>query len=43
MAAPGFRGGGGALEVSDLLIAAIPHGDPRPGKGGGDELTCGAG
>ena len=29
--------------MSDFLIAAIPHGDPRPGKGGGDELTCGAG
>ena len=27
-------GGGGAIEVSDLVVAAIPVGDPRPGKGG---------
>ena len=25
----------GTVEVSDLVIAAIPVGDPRPGKGGG--------
>ena len=37
------RRGVAQLEVSDLVIGAIPLGDPRPGKGkAGAGVVCGA-